>query len=101
MTKPSMPDEDDVLAAIDRLAFEARHHTANGTPLISWQQLAFALFEKGSPFWTRPKGQPHGLDRSPAVEFMDRIAFDMPRVHKINLGGAAFYCRNPSLNHKT
>lgn len=90
---PPMPTEEDVLAAIDRLAPEAADHLGDGTPLISWKQLSFALFEKGSPHWKRPEGQPHGRDQSPAVDFMDRLAFDMKSVRQVNLRGGSYFCR--------
>lgn len=78
-----MPTVEDALAIIDAAEVsEYPHTTADGAVFVSWKTIAFALFPKGSPHWKRPEGQPHGLDQSPAFEFMSRLGFD-PRVRTI------------------
>lgn len=89
----SLPTQDQVLETLDRLSPEASRHLPDGTPLVSWQQLAYALFEKGSPFWRRPVGQPHGLDQSPAYSFMDRLGFEIPEIRRLNIYGGQYFCR--------
>lgn len=68
-----MPSFDQAAEILKTLPVEHTH--PNGRGFTSWKTLAFALFPKGSPAWIAPKGMPHGLDRSPAVVFMNDLQF--------------------------
>ena len=86
-----LPTIEQVLAVIDAHP-TSDYPMPSGQKFISWKNLAFELFPKGSPLWHRPKGMPHGLDQSPAYAFMDKLGFN-PAIRSINSRGGQFYAR--------
>lgn len=88
-----MPKLEDVLAAIDSLPVEWTR-PGDGATFVSRHALGQKLFPPGSKLWQRPQGMPHGLDRSPAWTFMDRIGFDFgASIETVNMGARKYYRR--------
>lgn len=88
----SLPTIEQALAAID--AHDVSDYPMpNGQKFVSWRNLAFALFPKGSPLWKQPTGKPHGQNSSPAYAFMDALG-GHPQIRSINARGTTFYARS-------
>lgn len=92
----NMPTIPEVLAILDQLpkTWTRPAGPDRGLGFVTWRDLSFALFPQGDARWRRPQGAPHGLDRSPAYEFMDML-WRHPAFTTARVGGQQYFAVKP------